>query len=85
MTLVLPLSLPGVIAGATFTMGLSTGDFVAPQLVGGPRDVMIANQVYSQFGATNNWPLGAAIAFVLLACVAVLVAISTQAEKREQL
>ncbi len=85
MTLVIPLSLPGVIAGATFTMGLSTGDFVAPQLVGGPNDVMIANQVFSQFGATNNWPLGSAIAFVLLGFVAILVAISTQAEKREQL
>ena len=85
LTLVVPLSLPGVIAGATFTMGLSTGDFVAPQLVGGKNDVMIANQVYSQFGATNNWPLGSAIAFVLLGFVAILVAVSTQAEKREQL
>jgi spermidine/putrescine transport system permease protein len=85
LTLVVPLSLPGVIAGATFTMGLSTGDFVAPQLVGGKNDVMIANQVYSQFGATNNWPLGSAIAFVLLGFLAILVAVSTQAEKREQL
>jgi spermidine/putrescine transport system permease protein len=84
-TLVLPLSLPGVIAGATFTMGLSSGDFVAPQLVGGKSDMMIANQVYSQFGATNNWPLGSAIAFVLLGCVAILVAVSAQAEKRELL
>ncbi len=82
-TIVLPLSAPGVVAGATFTMGLSTGDFVAPQLVGGKSDVMIANQIYSQFGATNNWPLGAAIAFVLLAFVAILVAISTFAERRE--
>ena len=82
-TVVLPLSAPGVVAGATFTMGLSTGDFVAPQLVGGPNDVMIANQIYSQFGATNNWPLGAAIAFVLLAFVAILVAISTLAARRE--
>ena len=84
-TLVLPLSLPGVIAGATFTMGLSSGDFVAPQLVGGKSDMMIANQVYSQFGATNNWPLGSAIAFVMLGCVAILVAVSAQAEKRELL
>jgi spermidine/putrescine transport system permease protein len=82
---VLPLSAPGVVAGATFTMGLSTGDFVAPQLVGGKSDVMIANQIYSQFGATNNWPLGAAIAFVLLAFVGVLVAISTLAERRERM
>lgn len=83
--IVLPLSAPGIIAGATFTMGLSSGDFVAPMLVGGESDVMIANQIYSQFGATNNWPLGSAIAFVLLAFVAVLVAISTMAEKREQI
>jgi spermidine/putrescine transport system permease protein len=82
---VLPLSLPGVIAGATFTLGLSSGDFVAPLLVGGPRNVMVANQIYSQFGATNNWPLGSAIAFVLLGFVAILVAISTVAEKREQI
>jgi spermidine/putrescine transport system permease protein len=82
---VLPLSAPGIIAGATFTMGLSSGDFVAPLLVGGPDNVMIANQIYSQFGATNNWPLGSAIAFVLLGFVAVLVAISTLAERREQL
>jgi spermidine/putrescine transport system permease protein len=82
---VLPLSAPGIIAGATFTMGLSSGDFVAPLLVGGPHDVMIANQIYSQFGATNNWPLGSAIAFVLLGFVAVLVAVSTLAERREQI
>jgi spermidine/putrescine transport system permease protein len=81
---VLPLAAPGVVAGATFTLGLSSGDFVAPMLVGGNDDVMIANQIYSQFGATNNWPLGSAIAFVLLGFVAVLVAVSTLAEKREQ-
>ena len=82
---VLPLAAPGVVAGGTFTLGLSSGDFVAPLLVGGKDDVMIANQIYSQFGATNNWPLGSAIAFVLLAFVAVLVAVSTMAERREQL
>jgi spermidine/putrescine transport system permease protein len=82
---VLPLAAPGIVAGATFTMGLSSGDFVAPLLVGGKDDVMIANQIYSQFGATNNWPLGSAIAFVLLAFVAILVAVSTLAERREQL
>lgn len=85
VNVVLPLSLPGVIAGASFTMGLSSGDFVAPMLVGGPHSVMIANQIYSQFGATNNWPLGSAIAFILLAVVMVLVWISSVAEKRERL
>lgn len=82
---VLPLSIPGVIAGATFTMGLSSGDFVAPMLVGGESNQMIANQIYNQFGATNNWPLGSALAFLLLAVVAVLVWISTKAEQREEI
>jgi spermidine/putrescine transport system permease protein len=82
---VLPLSLPGVVAGATFTLGLAAGDFVAPLLVGGPSNTMIANVIYSQFGATGDYPLGSAIAFVLLAFILVLVAISTLAEKREQI
>ena len=82
---IFPLALPGVIAGASFTMGLSSGEFVAPILVGGPDSGMTANQVYSQFGATNNWPLGSAIAFVLLACVGVLVWLSSIAEKRERI
>lgn len=82
---VLPLSIPGVIAGASFTMGLSTGDFVAPMLVGGKSNAMIANQIYSQFGATHNWPLGSALAFILLAFVLLLVWISARAESREQI
>jgi spermidine/putrescine transport system permease protein len=82
---VLPLSLPGVVAGATFTLGLAAGDFVAPLLVGGPGNSMIGNIIYSEFGATGDYPLGSAIAFVLLAFVVVLVAISTLAERREQI
>jgi spermidine/putrescine transport system permease protein len=83
--IVLPLALPGVIAGATFTLGLATGDFVAPILVGGPSNSMIGNIIYSEFGATGDYPLGSAIAFVLLVFVILLVAISTLAERREQI
>lgn len=85
LKVVLPLSLPGVVAGATFTLGLAAGDFVAPLLVGGPSNLMIGNVIYSEFGATGDYPLGSAIAFVLLAFVVVLVAISTFAERREQI
>jgi len=58
---VLPLSLPGLLAGATFAFVLSLGDFLAPLLVGGPSGTMIANLVQSLFGAAYDWPLGAAI------------------------
>jgi spermidine/putrescine transport system permease protein len=70
---VFPLSLPGVIAGATFAFVLSLGDFLAPLLVGGPSGIMISNVVVSLFGAAYNWPLGAAIStFMLLLIVGIL-------------
>jgi spermidine/putrescine transport system permease protein len=66
---VLPLSLPGVLAGATFAFVLTLGDFLAPLLVGGPGGIMISNIVVSLFGAAYNWPLGAAISLCLLLLV----------------
>jgi spermidine/putrescine transport system permease protein len=66
---VLPLSLPGVLAGATFAFVLTLGDFLAPLLVGGPSGIMISNIVVSLFGAAYNWPLGAAISLCLLVLV----------------
>jgi len=70
---ILPLSLPGLLAGATFAFVLSLGDFLAPLLVGGPSATMIANLVQSLFGAAYDWPLGAAISvFILIFTLAIL-------------
>ena len=55
---IFPLSIPGVLAGATFAFVLSLGDFLAPLLLGGPSGIMISNIVVSLFGAAYNWPLG---------------------------
>ena len=63
---ILPLSLPGVLAGATFAFVLTLGDFLAPLLVGGASGIMISNIVVSLFGAAYNWPLGAAISLCML-------------------
>lgn len=63
---ILPLSIPGLLAGATFAFVLSLGDFLAPLLVGGPSATMIANIVQSLFGAAYDWPLGAAISVCIL-------------------
>lgn len=79
---ILPLSLPGVIAGSTFAFVLSLGDFFAPLLIGGPSGVMISNIVYSVFGAAYNWPLGAAISFCMLALVVFLLQWTERLEKR---
>src|SRR5499433_1884081 len=79
---ILPLSLPGVIAGATFAFVLSLGDFLAPLLLGGPSGIMISNIVDSLFGAAYNWPLGAAISFCMLILVVALLFVSERLEKK---
>jgi spermidine/putrescine transport system permease protein len=79
---VLPLSIPGIIAGATFAFVLSLGDFLAPLLLGGPSGVMISNIVVSLFGAAYDWPLGAAISFCMLGLVVGLLFLSERLEKK---
>jgi spermidine/putrescine transport system permease protein len=79
---ILPLSLPGVLAGATFAFVLTLGDFLAPLLVGGPSGIMISNVVVSLFGAAYNWPLGAAISFCMMLLVVTLLFVTERLEKR---
>ena len=79
---ILPLSVPGLLAGATFAFVLSLGDFLAPLLVGGPSGTMIANLVQSLFGAAYDWPLGAAISVFILILTLALLALTQRAEKR---
>src|SRR2546425_13061328 len=79
---IFPLSIPGVLAGATFAFVLSLGDFLAPLLLGGPSGIMISNIVVSLFGAAYNWPLGAAISFGMLVLVIGLLFLSERLEKK---
>jgi spermidine/putrescine transport system permease protein len=79
---IFPLSVPGVVAGATFAFVLSLGDFLAPLLLGGPSGIMISNIVVSLFGAAYNWPLGAAISLCMLVLVVGLLFVSERLEKR---
>jgi spermidine/putrescine transport system permease protein len=82
LRVILPLSLPGLIAGATFAFVLSLGDFLAPLLVGGASGTMIANVVQSLFGAAYDWPLGAAISVCILFVVISLLFLTERLEKR---
>lgn len=82
LRVILPLSLPGLLAGATFAFVLSLGDFLAPLLVGGASGTMIANVVQSLFGAAYDWPLGAAISVCILLLTIALLFLSERLEKR---
>lgn len=81
----LPLSMPGVLAGFTFTYGLSVGDFISPLLVGGPYSNMISNVIASQFGMAMNWPLGSALGVVMLFIVLAIITASDKLERAGRL
>ena len=85
LRITLPLSVPGILAGMTFTFCLSFGDFIAPFLVGGPSGTMVANIVQAQFGIAFNWPLGAAISIVMLAIVIAIISVSDRFERAGRL
>src|SRR5271169_1183552 len=80
--IILPLSLPGLLAGATFAFVLALGDFLAPLLVGGPSSIMIANIVQSLFGTAYDWPLGSAISVCILLITVTLLFLAERLEKR---
>ena len=82
LRVILPLSLPGLLAGATFAFVLTLGDFLAPLLVGGPSSIMIANIVQSLFGTAYDWPLGAAISVCILLLTISLLFLTERLEKR---
>lgn len=67
-TVLVPMALPGLRTAFAFSFLLAAGDFVTPSLVGGTQSLLIGNIIADQFrGIGSNWPLGAAMAFVVVA------------------
>src|SRR5204863_8337158 len=62
--IILPLALPGIVAGSIFTFSLTLGDYVTPLLVGGAGSSFIGNVVYENIGVNANVPFAAAFATV---------------------
>jgi putative spermidine/putrescine transport system permease protein len=71
---ILPLSMPGIVAGSIFTFSLTLGDYITPVLVGGPGSTFIGNVVYNNVGITNNIPFAAAYATIPLVIMALYLA-----------
>jgi spermidine/putrescine transport system permease protein len=71
----LPLLLPGFLAGALSVFSLTMGDYITPSLVGGAGDILIGNIVANQFGVADNWPLGSALAMVVLLLIFCLIGV----------
>ena len=67
--IILPLSMPGIVAGVILVFIPSLGNYIIPELLGGGKSLMIGNLIQLQFGSSHNWPFGAALAFALLSFV----------------
>jgi putative spermidine/putrescine transport system permease protein len=63
-TVILPLALPGIVAGSIFTFSLTLGDYITPVLIGGSSSQFIGNVVYDSVNGAGNLPFGAAFAVV---------------------
>jgi putative spermidine/putrescine transport system permease protein len=69
-SVILPLALPGIVAGSIFTFSLTLGDYITPLLIGGGNSVLIGNVIDSNIGIANNLTLAAAMAMVPIAIMA---------------
>lgn len=67
--IIIPLAMPGIVAGCILVLIPSLGAFVAPDLLGGGRKLMMGSLIQAQFASARNWPFGSALAICLLALV----------------
>jgi putative spermidine/putrescine transport system permease protein len=81
--IILPQIMPGVLSGAVIVFSLSASAFATPAIIGGRRLKVAATLAYDEFLNTLNWPLGAAVAILLLlALVLIVVGSNTLIERR---
>jgi spermidine/putrescine transport system permease protein len=73
MNITLPYSLPGLVAGVIFTFIPTLGNFVIPEFLGGPGNIMIGNVITAQYLQARNWPFGSALSTVLMVVVMVFI------------
>ncbi len=84
LRIILPLSLPGLLAGAVLIFVPVVGSFMEPRILGGRAGTFYGTVIEDQFTAVFNWPLGAALSFVLLFAVLLILAVSSPVLKRAQ-
>jgi putative spermidine/putrescine transport system permease protein len=71
--IVLPQAMPGILSGSLIVFSLTASAFATPSIIGGRRLKVVATTAYDEYLSTLNWPLGAAIAIVLLVATAIII------------
>ena len=80
-----PLSLPGVVSGTLLTFIPAAGDYINSKLLGNTQTVMIGQIIDSQFLRVLDYPIAAALSFILMAAIITLVAVYVRAAGTEEL
>ena len=80
-SITLPLSWPGIVAGSLLVFIPAVGEFVIPDLLGGPDSLMIGNVLWSEFFSNRDWPVASAVAVVLLVLLVAPIAVLQRAQR----
>ncbi|HMJ90637.1 MAG TPA: ABC transporter permease subunit, partial [Candidatus Acidoferrum sp.] len=75
---------PGIIAGVVLVFVPATGQFVIPDLLGGAKTVLLGNVIQQQFGPSQNWPFGSALATIATLLVLAGLWVHARAARRER-
>jgi putrescine transport system permease protein len=84
VSVTLPLSLPGVAAGSFLVLIPAVGEFVIPDLLGGPDTLMIGKVLWDEFFDNRDWPVASAVAVVLVAALAIPILLAQKLLERER-
>lgn len=84
MKIVVPLAGPGIWAGVMITLIPALGAYLTPDLMGGTDSQMIANVIERQFKRANDWPFGAALSFILIYVMFILIALQSVRKNKTQ-
>jgi spermidine/putrescine transport system permease protein len=74
----LPLAAPGIFAGTLLTFIPAIGDYINAQLLGTPRNYMIGNVIQSQYIVVRDYPVAAALSFIVMVCVLIILALAVR-------
>ena len=79
-----PLTLPGIVAGCIFVFVPSLGNFIVPDLLGGGQAIMVGNLIQQQFLQARDWPFGATIAMAVVVLMLVLLFVQATVLRRDR-
>jgi len=82
--IILPVAKPGIIAGSLLVFIPSLGSFLAPDILGGGKNLMIGNMIALQFQGSRNWPFGSAAAVILMGVVLIALMIFVRQQLRQR-